>query len=142
MRQDIRSLPDWFGIESAILDYVDAVKSMKTWCFEVDGSVVGFISIKEHNQYSAEVYVMGILNQHQNQEYGRSLLKIAEDYLMKKQFRYLTVITLSESHPDLNYAKTRQFYQKYGFLPLEEFKILRGEGNPCLFLAKSLNSVE
>ena len=50
----------------------------------------------------------------------------------------LQVKTLSESHPDAGYAKTRAFYRAMGFHPLEEFKTLWGEANPCLLMVKKL----
>ena len=37
-----------------------------------------------------------------------------------------------------NYDKTRKFYLKYGFTPVEEFKSLWGEHNPCLMMVKIL----
>lgn len=41
--------------------------------------------------------------------------------------RPLEVKTLGASHPDPAYARTRRFYEKHGFLPLEETE-LWGEG--------------
>ena len=62
----------------------------------------------------------------------------AERHLGKRGFEYLQVKTLSERHPDLNYARTRAFYSAMGFRPLEEFPELWGEKNPCLQMIKSL----
>jgi ribosomal protein S18 acetylase RimI-like enzyme len=134
----LRSLPEWFGIESAIVDYVNDVKNMDTWIAEIDGAVVGFISIRKHNQHSAEIHVMGIKESYHNKQIGTQLTKYAEDCISKEGFTFLTVKTLSESREDENYAKTRKFYLKNGFLPVEEFKTLWGEDNPCLFMIKSL----
>ncbi|MFA6119201.1 MAG: hypothetical protein WCT85_06020 [Parachlamydiales bacterium] len=50
----------------------------------------------------------------------------------------MTVKTLSPSADDENYAKTRAFYLSMGFYPLEEFKTLWDENNPCLFMIKVL----
>ena len=33
----LRALPDWFGIEEAIVSYVRDLQSMETWIAEVDG---------------------------------------------------------------------------------------------------------
>ncbi|MBC7456865.1 MAG: hypothetical protein H7235_01205, partial [Bdellovibrionaceae bacterium] len=48
------------------------------------------------------------------------------------------VKTLSEARAHENYEKTRKFYLKSGFVPIEEFKTLWGEHNPCLMLIKDL----
>lgn len=46
------------------------------------------------------------------------------------------VKTLGESHPDVNYKSTREFYYKAGFFPLEEIKEIWGKENPCLIMVK------
>lgn len=134
----LRSLPQWFGIESAILDYVNDVKSMDTWIAEINGDAIGFISINKHNPHTAEIHVMGIKEPYHQKQIGSQLVKLAEDCLSKEGFSFLSVKTLSESREDENYAKTRKFYLKNGFLPVEEFKTLWGEDNPCLFLVKAI----
>jgi len=48
------------------------------------------------------------------------------------------VKTLDESAPDAFYAKTRQFYLRAGFKPLEVFPLHWNKENPCLFMAKPL----
>ena len=39
---------------------------------------------------------------------------------------------------DRPYARTRSFYYKMGFVPLEVFPLFWDEDNPCLFLVKHL----
>lgn len=51
--------------------------------------------------------------------------------------RLLEVKTLGPSHPDPAYARTRRFYEKMGFLALEETD-LWGEDTPCPIMVKSL----
>ncbi|NQT65527.1 MAG: GNAT family N-acetyltransferase, partial [FCB group bacterium] len=68
----------------------------------------------------------------------RKLLQVVEENLRKKNKKFLTVKTLSASHLDEGYAKTREFYKACGFVPVEEFKELWGKENPCLFMAKAL----
>ena len=57
---------------------------------------------------------------------------------MDRQIEFLQVKTLSETHPDPNYASTRAFYQAMGFRKLQELPGLWGEANPCLRMVKSL----
>ncbi len=136
----LRSLPQWFGIESAIVEYVNDVKNMDTWIAEIDNAAVGFLSLKKHNAHTAEIHVMGIKKPYHKMKIGTHLIKIAEEELAKDGYSYLSVKTLSESRVDENYEKTRKFYLKIGFLPVEEFKTLWGEDNPCLFLIKSIST--
>lgn len=134
----LRALPEWFGIESAIVDYVRDVETMDTWVYEADGEAVGFISINKHNPYTAEVHVTGILEKFHKQGIGKKLLAVAESSLFLEKYKFLTVKTLSEKRENEAYAKTRKFYLKVGFLPIEEFKTLWGEHNPCLMLIKNI----
>ena len=100
--------------------------------------VVGFLSLTEHNTSTAEIHVMGILEKFQAQKLGRQLVEAAENYLAEKNFRFLSVKTVSENRKDENYDRTRKFYLAMGFIPVEEFKTLWDESNPCLFLIKSV----
>lgn len=133
----LRSLPQWFGIESAIIDYIKDVQAMETWV-AINLDVVGFISVNKHNQQTAEIHVMGLLPEYHCKKIGSELIRIAEVSLNSQNFKFLSVKTLSESRPDEYYDKTRKFYLKYGFTPVEEFKSLWGGHNPCLLMVKSL----
>lgn len=135
----LRSLPQWFGIESAILDYIKDVQTMPMLVAKDDIEVIGFISLNEHNSKTAEIHVMGILEKYHRQKVGKTLVEKAESYLTSKKFEYFTVKTLSESRANEEYERTRRFYLAMGFAPLEEFKTLWGEHNPCLFLVKTLS---
>lgn len=134
----LRSLPLWFGIEKAIVDYTSDVQLMNTWAaFEADRPI-GFISINKHNPFTAEVHVMGVLEAYHRSGLGRRLLSEAETFLATSGFKFLEVKTLSESRPNPEYERTRRFYLSSGFYPVEEFKTLWGEDNPCLLMIKSL----
>lgn len=134
----LRSLPQWFGIESAIVDYVRDVQKMETWAAQIDNEIVGFVSLAKHSEQSAEVHVMGVLEKYHRSKIGQALIKKSEESLKQQGFKFFQVKTLSPSRPDVNYDKTRQFYLKMGFTPIEEFKTLWGEHNPCLLLVKNL----
>ena len=134
----LRSLPLWFGIESAIVDYVKDVQSMETWAIYDDDVAIGFASINKHFPKSAEIHVMGILEKFHRKGIGHQLLNTLETALRNKGVKYLSVKTLSQSRPNKEYDQTRSFYLKAGFTPLEEFKTIWGEHNPCLLLVKTL----
>lgn len=134
----LRKLPDWFGIEEATKEYIAGVKNTRFLSAEFDGEIVGFYSIISHFPQTSEIYVCGILSEYHRLGIGTKLQNSLEKKLKSDNVKYLTVKTLSASHSDKNYAKTRKFYLAQGFEPLEEFKELWGEDNPCLLLMKVL----
>ena len=134
----LRSLPKWFGIESAILDYIKDAERMPMFVTIVESEIVGFLSLNFHNKYTAEIHVISVLPQFHRNGAGKELVRAAEKYLSEKGYKYLSVKTLSESRPNEEYDRTRNFYYGVGFLPVEEFKTLWGEHNPCLLLIKNL----
>ena len=137
-KEIIESLPNWFGLESANKEYIE--RSAETDCYAAYrlDKEVGFFSILSHFKETSEIYVCGVLPDFHRQGIGRKLLQAVEKDLRKKKKKFLTVKTLSASHPDKGYAKTREFYKACGFVPIEEFKELWGKENPCLFLIKTL----
>ena len=134
------ALPDWFGIPESIADYAARVKDMPFYATFDNGKVVGFVAIKLHNVFTAEIYVMGILKSHHRKGIGRKLVEICEEYCQQNKMEFLTVKTLDEKNPDEHYRKTRLFYESMGFRPLEVFPLLWDESNPCLFLAKYISN--
>ena len=134
----LRSLPQWFGIETANQQYIKDIEVMPTFVATIESNVAGFLTLKRHNKYTEEIYVMGVRRSLQRKGIGTALLEAAEEYLKRKKIEYLQVKTLSSKHPDLNYAKTRAFYLSAGFRPLEEFSSLWDEQSPALVMVKRL----
>ena len=134
----LRALPEWFGIESANLHYLDAIDRLPTFLALKDESVVGFMTVYQHYPQAAEIFVTGVHPDYHRKGVGRAMLQATEAYLRKKGVKYLQVKTLSDSHPDEGYALTRAFYRAVGFQPLEEFPTLWDENNPCLLSVKYL----
>lgn len=132
----LRALPAWFGIEEATAQYIEDTDSLPTWLARAGGEVAGFLTIRPHNEYTAEIHVMGVRPDMHRRGIGRVLVQTVEAALRGSGLEYLQVKTLSPSHPDENYAKTRRFYLAMGFRPLEEFPDLWGEAIPCLQLVK------
>jgi ribosomal protein S18 acetylase RimI-like enzyme len=134
----LRALPDWFGIEKAILDYEREIDRLPTFLAKSGGSVMGFLSLKQHNPFSTEIYVMGVRPETQRVGMGRALVQAAESHAGELGAEYMQVKTLGPSRPDNGYAQTRTFYAALGYRPLEEFTQIWGESNPCLILVKRL----
>jgi len=134
----LRELPQWFGIEKSIADYVSGVRE-KPFYASFDGDkCIGFISIKENNPYTAEIYVMGVLPHYHRHGIGRSLYHVAQTYVQGAGYKLFMVKTVGESCEYEPYRKTRDFYTGMGFLPLEEIREIWDEENPCLIMVKCL----
>ncbi|MGZ3687108.1 MAG: GNAT family N-acetyltransferase [Bdellovibrionota bacterium] len=133
----LRSLPRWFGIEQAIVDYVKEVENLKTLVAEIDHQIAGFLSLQFHNPYTAEIHLIAVREPFHHRGIGRALILAAEACARNQGSEYFMVKTLGPSRPNPNYDRTRQFYLALGFRPLEE---LQGfwKGNPCLILVKRL----
>lgn len=134
----LNQLPNWFGIEESTEEYINTVQN-KTFFGAYDGDApIGFVSLNRNNDYTADLYVMGILEEYHNQGIGKMLIAASEKYLKSAGFKIFMVKTLGESHPDKYYQKTRKFYERVGFYPLEEFKTIWNEDNPCLIMVKTI----
>jgi ribosomal protein S18 acetylase RimI-like enzyme len=134
----LQMLPDWFGIEAAILDYEREIEHLPTFLAKADGQVLGFLSLKQHNPFSAEIYVMAVRPDSHRSGIGRALVEAAEVHARGLGAEYMQVKTLGPSRADEGYARTRAFYEAMGFRPLEEFKKIWDENNPCLVMVKRL----
>jgi ribosomal protein S18 acetylase RimI-like enzyme len=134
----LRALPDWFGIEQAIQHFVAEIDHLPTWLAYHADAVVGFLSLKVHNLFAAEVYLIAVRAETHRMGIGKTLMVQAEGFLRQQGVEYLQVKTLGPSHPDPGYAKTRAFYLALGFRPLEELTELWSPQNPCLILVKRL----
>lgn len=135
--QILRALPQWFGIEEAIVGYRKDIEQMPTWIAVDNDRIVGFLTVRHHNEYSAEIQVMGVLSEYHRHGVGRALVEHIEKLLREKNMEYLEVKTLAPSDPNEPYQRTRRFYAGVGFRPLEENK-LWGDANPCLIMIKKL----
>ena len=134
----LRSVPEWFGIEDSLLKYAKEIDNLDTYTAWFNNELIGFISVKHHNKYSAELYVLGIkLNFHRN-GIGTKLYSMIEQALKEKNVKYVQVKTLSSKANDVNYEKTRLFYLSLGFVPLEEFSEFWTKDSPCLQMIKSI----
>ncbi len=131
-------LTEYFGIEKAVGDHIRKVRDMYFVSARIGTTVVGFIALKDHNEFTGEIYVVGVREELQGRGIGKRLVEEIEDEAEDQGKKYLTVKTLAPSHPDQGYRKTRAFYRSRGFIPLEELPTLWDEGNPCLFMVKAL----
>lgn len=134
----MRALPNHFGIEEALVQYLADIGDRPTFHVYVDGQMAGFLSLTRHSAESAEIHVMGVVPTEQRKGVGSALVDAAADYLQQDGVILFSVKTLGEAHPDENYKRTRAFYRAKGFIPLEEIPNFWNGTMPTLFMVKPL----
>jgi N-acetylglutamate synthase-like GNAT family acetyltransferase len=137
VRTGDRSLPKWFGIEEAIVEYAKATETMETYVADASGGVVGFVTLNQRSPVSAEIHCMAVRPEFHSRGLGRALVEQVEAVLASRPIEFLEVKTVGPSLRNAEYERTRGFYQHMGFQPLEENDLWGGE-NPCLIMVKHL----
>lgn len=133
----LTTLPEWFGIEESINEYILGVKDSLYYLILKDDKYIGFFSIKIVNKVTAELYVNGIVKEYHRKGIGGYSIKYIEDSLRSRGIKILIVKTVGEGLNNIPYKNTRRYYTKVGFLPLEEIVGIWGD-IPCLIMIKSL----
>jgi GNAT superfamily N-acetyltransferase len=135
----LRALPDWFGIEESLRDYVEDARGKPTY-LAIGGSdhaVLGALVATTHNPLSAEMHLLAVNPEHHRRGVGRALVMAFEADMAASGLRLVQVKTQGPSRPDEGYEKTLAFYLAMGYIPLEELHGIWAE-NPCLILVKPL----
>ena len=101
--------------------------------------IVGFIAFKELNNQAIELIWMAVDPDYQHKGIGTLLVEKGIKLLPKK-YAVCKTKTLSEIDPDPQYARTRNFYKRLGFIPLETISPYKdwGKDNPCQIFVKIL----
>jgi ribosomal protein S18 acetylase RimI-like enzyme len=130
----LRSLPEWFGMEDALLDYVASAATLPSVAAvdEADGAVVGVCLVRHHTPVAAEIDLLAVLRDRHRQGIGRLLVDQVIRDVRSQGCALLQVKTFGPSVPNEPYERTRAFYEAIGFLPLEERTDIWGPENPCL----------
>ncbi len=131
----LRGLPEWFGIESSIVEYVEAAGRLPTLLAYEGGEAVGALVLERHFPTAAEIHLIAVERSRHRRGVGRALVAAAEAAMAADGVTLMSVKTLGPSHPDPGYALTRRFYAALGYQPVEELLDL-WPGNPCLIMVK------
>jgi GNAT superfamily N-acetyltransferase len=133
----LRALPEWFGIESAVRDYVEQARVLPTYAARVDGHTIAVCMVKRHARHAAEISLLAVEPAWHRRGVGRALIDAVEQDLSRKGVEFVQVKTLGPSYPSPEYEGTLLFYEAVGYRSLEEIHGLWPD-NPCLILIKRL----
>lgn len=132
------ALPEWFSPPEDIQKKSILHRDYPFFVAYDGDVVVGFLALKNHSPFTAEIFNLAVLKTHHRVGIGRLLLEAAEAYCRACGYVYLTVKTLDASANYQPYEQTRAFYYKNGFLPLEVLTAVWNPENPCLLMIKAL----
>lgn len=135
----LRSIPDWFGIEEALLEYVANTKTLPTFVIRDGVQALGFVSLRQHFAQAWEIDCIAIHATARNKGLGTMLLLYAEQWLIAQGAQFLQVKTIAATSPNPHYAQTRAFYERMGFTAIEVFPELWDPRNPCLQMLKAVS---
>jgi len=132
------TVPEWFGQPEANEEYIQAARTKETWTVrnETD-TVLGVTLVDRHFPHIAEIHLTLVDRQAHGTGVGTAMMSAIEADARARGVRLLEVKTLGPSHPDAGYARTRHFYERCGYLALEETD-LWGPETPCLIMVKPL----
>lgn len=134
----MNALPEWFSPPDDIIKKAQQHKEMLFFSAYEGDVPYGFLALKIHNKYAAEIYNMGVMKKYHRKGTGAALLKAAENYLAENNYIFITVKTLDFSANYKPYEQTRAFYLNSGFIPIEVFPEYWDKDNPCLYMVKSI----
>jgi GNAT superfamily N-acetyltransferase len=134
----LRDLPEWFGIEQSVRDYIDAARVLPNTVAVREGEVVGVCLVKRHTPVAAEIELLAVRRDLHRHGIGRAILARVERDLRADAVMLLQVKTFGPSGESEEYERTRSFYERMGFLALEERTDIWDADNPCLISVKPL----
>ncbi len=138
----MNALPEWFSPPEDIVSKSILHRKFPFFVAYDGEKAVGFLALKIHNAYTADIYTVGVLKEYHRMGIGHKLIDAIVEYCKEYGYRFLTVKTLDESAEYEPYNATRAFYKKVGFYPLEVFTTFWDEENPCLFMVKVIGKEE
>jgi GNAT superfamily N-acetyltransferase len=93
----MHSLPAWFSPPEDIEKKAITHREFPFFAAYDENKPIGFFALKIHNEYTADIFILGVLEQYHKQGIGRRLLYEAEQYCVDSGYLYLTVKTLDAS---------------------------------------------
>ncbi len=131
VRRVLEALTDWFGVPEAREEYIEQSGGLPFWAaFSEDGKVAGFICLSETGKDTAELHVLGVLQEYHRLGIGTQLFQAAREAAAGMGYSFLQVKTVKEGvYPE--YDVTNRYYRSLGFREFEVFPEYWDRNNPC-----------
>ena len=137
VRLILEALPDWFEVPESREAYIRESGSQQLFAAYDEDRPVGFMCLKETGKDTAELSVLGVLEEYHGKGIGRELFQKAKEAAVRKGYSFLQVKTVKMGVYE-DYDKTNRFYLALGFKEFEVFPLLWDEDNPCQIYVMSL----
>ncbi len=133
-----KTLPEYFSEQGLKAMEKDLEQGDLFGVYE-GNEMIGFVVYKELSPEAIEMAWLGVKKEYQGRGIGKKLVQESVRQI-EKQYKVCQVKTLSETHPDEGYAKTRNFYKQLGFIALETIQPYPGwsKEDPCQIFVKCL----
>lgn len=133
----LEALPDWFGIEESREEYIRECVDKPFFAAFCRDRPIGFICLKETGKETAELCVMGVLQEYHRKGVGRMLFEKLRETAKRLGYSFLQVKTVQMGRYE-DYDATNRFYLSLGFKEFEVFPLLWDEWNPCQIYVMTL----
>ena len=133
----LEALPDWFGIPEAREEYIEKSAPQPFFAAFNGERAIGFLCLAETGKDTAELYVMGVLQEYHRRGIGKALFAAVKQRAKELGYSFLQVKTVQMGkYPE--YDAMNRFYRALGFREFEVFPTLWDERNPCQIYVMSL----
>lgn len=132
-----RGLPEYFTAQ-ALKSMEKSLEQDTMYGAYAEGNIAGFVALKELNSDVIEVSWLAVRKEHQGQGIGTRLVREILEVI--GNYKVCQVKTLADTVEDAGYEKTRAFYRKLGFVPLEVIDPYPGWDDPGQIWVKCLCS--
>ena len=93
-RAILEDLTDWFGLEESREEYIEQAAHLPFLCAMEDQQPVGFLCLKQTGKDTAEIQVMGVLQDRHGHGIGKALVDQARRMARKMGCSFLQVKTV------------------------------------------------
>lgn len=129
-RKILTALPEWFGIQQSRENYINECSDQILFAAFHATDPIGFICLKETGKSTAEISVMGVLNEYHRKGVGKRLFMQAKETAALLGYSFIQVKTVKMGLYK-EYDQTNMFYLSMGFKEFEVLPVLWDEHNPC-----------